>query len=49
MPISFKKSLFWDVAQIDEAKNSRFIIERILNVGDEDDFQKLLNTTGNRR
>jgi len=34
-----KKSLFWDVAQVDPRKNERFIIERILKYGDEADFR----------
>lgn len=34
-----KKSLFWDVENVDSRKNGRFIIERILNYGDEVDFR----------
>jgi hypothetical protein len=34
-----KKSLFWDVKTPDPKTNSRFIIERILNFGDEEDFR----------
>jgi len=33
-----KKSLFWDVRDIDPQKNARFVIERILAFGDLDDF-----------
>jgi hypothetical protein len=38
MDIRFKKSLFWDVEQVDLRKNERFVIERILQYGTEDDF-----------
>jgi hypothetical protein len=38
MNILAKKSLFWDVGQVDIRKNERFIIERILQYGDEADF-----------
>ncbi|OGM92735.1 hypothetical protein A2333_01195 [Candidatus Wolfebacteria bacterium RIFOXYB2_FULL_49_7] len=34
-----KKSLFWDVRDIDPQKNARFVIERILAFGDLDDFK----------
>ena len=34
-----KKSLFWDVKSIDPEKNQRFVIERILDFGDEIDFK----------
>ncbi len=33
-----KTSLFWDVAGLDPRQNERFIIERILAFGDEEDF-----------
>ncbi len=33
-----KRSLFWDIAEIDPEKNKKFIIERILEFGDEYDF-----------
>lgn len=33
-----KKSLFWDVQEIDPQKNERFVIERILQFGNEADF-----------
>jgi hypothetical protein len=46
MSTSFKKSLFWDVEQVDEKANSKFIIERVLNFGDENDFQKALGLYG---
>lgn len=34
-----KQSLFWDVRSVDPVKNSDFVIERILNFGDIDDFK----------
>ncbi len=33
-----KNYLFWDVDRLSTKKNSRFIIERILNFGDIEDF-----------
>lgn len=48
MPNSFKKTLFWDVEQVDEKANSKFIIERVLNFGDENDFQQALKLYGNQ-
>lgn len=48
MPNSFKKTLFWDVEQVDEKANSKFIIERVLNFGDENDFQQALKPYGNQ-
>jgi len=39
MQTLLKKSLFWDVAKVDIRKNVKFIIERILNYGDESDFR----------
>jgi hypothetical protein len=39
MDIRSKKSLFWDVEQVDFRKNERFVIERILQYGAEDDFR----------
>ena len=41
-----KKSLFWDVAEIDPQKNKKFIIERILNFGDEADFRWAMKSYG---
>ncbi|MDD5071712.1 MAG: hypothetical protein PHQ42_03180 [Patescibacteria group bacterium] len=41
-----KKSLFWDVAEIDPQKNRKFIIERILNFGDEADFRWIIKSYG---
>jgi hypothetical protein len=34
-----KRTLFWDTAQPDPRRNERFIIERILNHGDVEDFR----------
>lgn len=41
MKIFKKRSLFWDVeaSQIDPLKNKQFILERVLNFGDEKDFR----------
>jgi hypothetical protein len=33
-----KKSLFWDVGALNPDKDADFIITRILNLGDTDDF-----------
>lgn len=44
-----KKSLFWDVAKVDPRKNGKFIIERILNYGDEADFRWAKEAYGNKR
>ena len=41
-----KRSLFWDIGELDPQKNERFIIERILNFGDEDDFRWALGFYG---
>ena len=34
-----KKQLFWDVEIVDAQKDAKFIIERILSFGDEEDFK----------
>ncbi|MDP3991272.1 MAG: hypothetical protein Q8P63_03200 [Candidatus Nealsonbacteria bacterium] len=34
-----KKHLFWDVEKLDSQKDAKFIIERILALGDEEDFK----------
>ena len=34
-----KKSLFWDVANLDPEKNAMFIIERILGLGEKEDAE----------
>lgn len=41
-----KKSIFWDVDAVDVAKNEKFIIQRILNFGDADDFRWAMQTYG---
>ena len=33
-----KRSLFWDTDELDPQKNEKFIIERILDLGDADDY-----------
>lgn len=37
--ITQKRSLFWDVAGVDLSQNRGFVIERILQFGDEADFK----------
>jgi len=49
MPQLFNKSLFWDVSQVDEKKNGRFIIERILSFGNENDFKQAIKLYGRNR
>lgn len=44
-----KKTLFWDVVDVDPCKNEKFIIGRILNFGDEDDFFWARKTYGDKR
>lgn len=41
--ISLNKTLFWDVnfKNLDKEKNAFFIIERVLNYGDENDYKEL--------
>ena len=43
--IKFRRSLFWDVnpAKIDQKKNARYIIERILDFGNTDEVKWLWN------
>ena len=48
MTVPFKKALFWDVCEVDVKRNRKFIIERVLNFGDEKDFQKALKLYGQR-
>lgn len=45
---SFNKSLFWDASQIDDKKNRKFIMERVLNFGDEGDFWEAVKRYGKR-
>lgn len=33
-----KASLFWDVKEVDPKKNQQFVIERVLDFGDVEDF-----------
>ena len=46
MDIFKKRSLFWDTNELDPQKNAQFIIERILNFGDEKDFFLALDFYG---
>lgn len=41
-----KKSIFWDVNAMDVGKNEKFIIQRILDFGDADDFKWAVQTYG---
>lgn len=43
-----KKHLFWDIniKELDPYKHKKFILERILNYGDVDDFKWALNQYG---
>lgn len=41
-----KKSLFWDVQRVDPKKNGGFVIGRILQFGDEEDFRWAKKTYG---
>lgn len=45
VPLEFSK-LFWDVdfANLDSTKNRKFIIERVLNMGDQDSLRWLCHT-----
>lgn len=38
MKVLAKRSLFWDVNDVDPEKNKKFILERILGFGDMEDF-----------
>jgi len=44
-----KKSLFWDVGEVDPEKNARFVIGRILNFGDLGDWQWAVERYGKRK
>lgn len=44
-----KKSLFWDVRKVDPKKNGAFVIGRILQFGDVDDFRWAKKTYGSAR
>ena len=41
-----KKSMFWDVNAVDAEKNEKFIISRILDFGDIDDFRWAMSAYG---
>ena len=41
-----KTSLFWDVARVDPKSHQKFIIERILDFGDQEDFKWALDYYG---
>jgi hypothetical protein len=41
-----KLSLFWDVSRINPESHEKFIIERILNFGDKEDFQWAMDYYG---
>jgi len=43
------KSLFWDTENLDPQKNEKFIIERILNFGNEEDFHWALEFYGEEK
>jgi hypothetical protein len=44
-----KKSLFWDVDTLNQDKDGDFIITRILNFGDTDDFTWAINYYGEKK
>ena len=44
-----KRSLFWDVRKVDPEKNGGFVIGRILQFGDEEDFRWAKKTYGTAR
>ncbi|HRZ95623.1 MAG TPA: hypothetical protein P5262_03615 [Candidatus Moranbacteria bacterium] len=44
-----KRSLFWDVEGVDPQENEQFVIERILDFGDEKDFRWALKFYGEDR
>lgn len=43
-----KKSLFWDVDSVDPVRNQEFILERIFDYGDIDDFKWALGYYGKK-
>ena len=47
----FRKELFWDVKikDLDCDKNALFIIERVLNFGDKQDYEKIKKIYGLKR
>jgi hypothetical protein len=46
MSTLFTKALFWDVSRVNPKIHQKFIIERILNFGDEEDFKWALDHYG---
>ena len=44
-----KRSLFWDVENIDAKKNAKFVIGRVLSLGDEKDFRWALKNYGEKK
>lgn len=44
-----KKSMFWDVDAVDTKKNEKFIISRILDFGDVDDFRWAMRMYGSEK
>ena len=46
--LNLNKSLFWDVdyQRLDSVRDADFIIERVLNYGDEKDFKTAINFYG---
>ena len=46
MKALLKPSLFWDVRSVDPVKNGDFVIDRILNLGDEGDLKWAINFYG---
>lgn len=44
-----KRSLFWDVKNIDMVENAKFVIERVLSFGDENDFRWMLENYGKEK
>jgi len=44
-----KKYLFWDVVDVDPKKYPKFVIERILEYGDEQDFKWAKDFYGSKK
>ena len=44
-----KKSMFWDVDTVDIEKNANFVIGRVLNFGDADDFRWAVRVYGREK
>jgi hypothetical protein len=43
-----KTSLFWDVENLNPLENKRFIIERVLDLGDVEDFRWIMSFYGEK-